>query len=171
MNTFLINVQDVKDNSYLTDGVDDKVVKTALLNCQEQLLEPVIGSKLYDYLIAGINEGTLPIAYMNLIVQKIWKPLIHGTCYMIARNLLWRMTNSAIVQDSNTNSSAISRADLEAMRSDYESSYQHHIKKLQLYLQNNTASFPEYYEYDPDDLPASGPENAINFYYDGEDQT
>jgi len=169
MNTFLISVQDVKDNSCLDDNIDDKTIKTAILNCQEQMIEPVIGSKLYDKLIAGINDGNLELAYQNLIIQKIWKPLIHGTVYMVARNLLFRYTNSSVVSDSNQNASAITRSDLEVLRYDEDNAFQHHIKKLTLYLQTNVASFPEYAQYDQEDLPANQIENAINFYYDGDD--
>jgi len=168
MKTFLISVQDVKDNSYLDNNIDDKTIKTALINCQEQMIEPVIGSKLYDYLIAGINNGNLPLAYQNLVVQKMWDPIIHGTLYMVARNLLFRLTNSSIVSDSNQNSTAIGRTDMETMRYEYQNSFQHHITKLQLYLNANAGAFPEYGQADSDDLPASGSQQGINFYYDGD---
>ena len=169
MNVFLISVQDVKDNSYLDNNIDDKTIKTALLNAQEQMIEPVIGSKLYDKLIAGIQAGNLELAYQNLIIQKIWKPLIHATLYMVARNLLYRYTNSSIVQDSNSNSTAIARSDLEVLRNEEEIAYKHHINKLQLYLTVNSGTYPEYYQADPDDLIAEKGQNAQSFYYDGPD--
>jgi len=169
MNTFLISVQDVKDNSYLDNNIDDKTIKTAILNCQEQMIEPTIGSDLYDKLIAGISNGNLALSYQNLIVQKLWKPLIHGTLYMVARNLLFRYTNDSIVSSSNENSTAISVTDMLTLKNEEEINFQHHIKKLKLYLDDNSSTYPEYYTVSADGLAAQRNENAINFFYDGED--
>jgi len=169
MNTFLITVQRIKDNSFLDDNIDDKTIKIACLNAQEQLLEPVLGTQLYNKLLAGIADGSLGIDYQNLVVQYIWKPLIHGTCYMVARNLLFRYTNSAIVQDSNANSSAITKSDLEVLRSEEEIAYKHHLNKLQLYLQANSSTYPEYYEAGAADIPANSVIQAQSFFYDGDE--
>jgi hypothetical protein len=167
MNVFLIDVQTIKDNSYLDNNIDDKTIKIALLNCQEQILEPAIGSALYEKLLAGIDSGNLSLNYQNLIVQKMFKLLIHGTLFMVARNLLFRYTNSAIVQDGNQNSTAIDQVTLETLRTDEEIAYKHHLNKLKLYLLANVALFPEYYQLDTDGLQAEKNTSALNFYYDG----
>ena len=167
MNAYLISVAKVKELSFLDSNIDDKTIKIALLSAQEQLLEPAIGTQLYNKLLAGVANGSLDVSYQNLIVQYIWKVLVHGTCYMVARNLLFRYTNSSIVQDSNQNSSAIAKTDLEVLRSEEEIAYKHHMNKLQLYLQANGSTFPEYYQAGATDLPANPTQQAQNFYYEG----
>jgi len=169
MATFLVDVQRIKNNSYLDNNVDDKTIKIALLNAQEQLLEPVLGSKLYGVLTAGVAEGNLALAYQNLIVNYVWKVLYHGTTYMVARNLLFRYTNSAIVKDSNANSTAIDVVDLNTMRDEEYLSYQFHVDKIQRYLVDNLSTFPEYGETDNDGIEAESGQNSIGFYYDGDD--
>jgi hypothetical protein len=85
---------------------------------------------------------------------------------MVARNLLYRYTNSSIVADSNSNSTAIARADLEVLRNEEEIAFKHHINKLQLYLSANSASYPEYYQSDPEDLIAQSGQSGQTFFYD-----
>ena len=171
MNVYLISVQNVKDNAFIDNNTDDKTVKLALLQAQEQILEPAIGTPLYEKLLSGIVEGSMATAYQNLILNKIYKVLIYGTQYMVARNLLMRMTNSSIVQDGNTNSTAISISDLNTMRNEFEISYKHHLNKLNMYLLDNQATFPEYLASDTDGFEANAVTPAINFYYDGPEIT
>jgi len=166
MNVFLISVQDVKDQSYLDNNIDDKTVKNAILSCQEQMIEPVIGTNFYEKLLSDTANGNMSLTYQNFIVQKLWKPLIHGTLYMVARNLLFRYTNSSIVTDSNQNATAIAKADLETLRYEEQGAFKHHINKLQLYLKVNGSTYPEYMTYSADDLIPTESQNSINFYYD-----
>lgn len=166
MDQLLISIQRLKDRSYLDNNIDDKTIKNALIDCQEQILEPVLGSKLYNYLIGGVSEGSLGVVYQDLIVNYIWKVLIHGTTYFVARNLLFRLTNSSIVSDSNQNSTAISSQDLNVMRKEQEESYKHHVDRLTRYLRANSTKFPEYFQTDIDGLEAQQSQQS-QFYYDG----
>lgn len=163
----LVDIDRIKKNSYLDGNIDDKTIKIGLINAQEQLLEPVIGTKLYNKLTGGIAEGTLPIPYQNLVINYIWKVLYHGTTYMVARNLLVRYTNSAIVKDSNQNSTAVGESELRSLRDEEFQSYQFHVNKLQLYLTDNIGSFPEYGQTDNDGLQADEQQVAPGFFYDG----
>lgn len=167
MATFLVPIERVKRNTYIDGNVDDKTIKLALTNAQEQLLEPVIGSALYEKLTGGIAEGNLELDYQNLIINYIWKILYHGTTFMVARNLLFRYTNSSIVKDSNQNSTAIDAVDLNTLRDEEFNSYQFQVDKLMRFLKANASQFPEYYEVDDDGLAAEEQQNSLGFYYDG----
>jgi len=163
---FLLSVDNLKQNTYLDSNIQDKDLKIAILNCQEQMIEPEIGTKLYNKLLSGIVDGQLELAYQNLIVQYIWPVLRKGAVYMAAKNLLYRYTNSSVVADSNQNSTAIARNDLEKLRDDEYEGYLHHLKKLQLFLTANSATYPEYWQAGTTDLPAAPTQSPMFFYYE-----
>ena len=163
---FLLSVDNLKQNTYLDSNIQDKDLKIAILNCQEQMIEPEIGTKLYNKLLTGIADGQLELAYQNLIVQYIWPVLRKGAVYMAAKNLLYRYTNSSVVADSNQNSTAIARNDLEKLRDDEYEGYLHHLKTLQLFLTANSATYPEYWQAGTTDLPAAPTQSPMFFYYE-----
>lgn len=164
---YLMDVQTLKDRSNIDNNTDNRTVKLALRDCQQQILEPAIGTKLYEKFTTGIADGYLELDYQNLIVQKVWPVLIHGTEYMIARRLLMRYTNSAVVTDSNQNSTAVTLEDLNVLRAEAKEAYLHHVNMLKLYLTTNQTTYPEYGLSDTDDLHASPNVQPMPFYYDG----
>ena len=171
MNVYFIQIDKLKERSFLDANIDDKTIKIGLRNAQEQILEPIIGTKLYEKIGLGISQGDLELKYQNLLVQKIWPVLIHATTYMVSRNILFRYTNSSIVKDDNENSRSIERRDLETLRMEEESAYKYHAKKLTAHLRANLSTYPEYTAYDLDDVRAEQSQTGLNFYSDVDDVT
>jgi len=132
------------------------------------LLEPIIGTKLYDKLLADTENAVLHSDYQDLLVNKVWPYLSHATVYKIALNLIYRITNSSVVKNTNENSTAIALQELNVMRQEREAGMKYTQQKLINYLENNTAKFPEYLEYDIEGLPASPVNQPRNFYADDE---
>jgi hypothetical protein len=169
MNTFFISVTQVKERSYLDANVDERTIKLAILDAQEQIIQPVLGSSLYRRLVRGINDLTMPTEYQELLINNIWPALIHATLYKVATNLLFRYTNSSVVADSNENSTAISLTDLNSLRKEQELSMKHHLDMLKLFLDTNSGTYPEYSDTVLDGLNAALNRPAANFFYDGPD--
>lgn len=164
MNVYLIPISYIKEYSVIDENVDEKIIKTAILDAQEQLLEPIIGTALYDKLINDTSNQTLSSTYQTLLVEKIWKYMLHAVCYKVALNLIYRITNTSVVKDSNEVSTAISLQELNVMRQEREAGMKYTQEKLILYLQNHMTDFPEYQEYDVEGLQASVINQPRNFY-------
>lgn len=143
-NTFFIPVQQIKDSTYVDDNTSDNMIKIAILDAQEQCLEPVLGSLLYEKLIDNIKNQTVLEDYQLLLVNYIWKIMLQATVFMLSNNLLIRLTNSSIVKDSNENSSAISIAELKTLIYERKRSMNYHIKKLKDHLKAYPTKYPEY---------------------------
>jgi len=168
MKTYLIPITYIKEYSIIDDNVDEKVVKTSILDAQEQLLEPIIGTALYDKLLEDTANKTLTAPYQSLIVDKIWPFLLHAVAYKVALNLIYRITNTSVVKDDNEVSTAISLGELNIMRQEREAGMKYTQEKLVLFLLNNMSSFPEYQNYDVEGLAASTVNQPRNFYADDE---
>jgi hypothetical protein len=163
-NTFFMPVSYVKANSYLDDNIDEKTIKIAMLDMQDQMLEPVLGTVLFDKLKTDIKNNTLVEPYVTLLTDKIYPFMLQGIIYKIYLNLIYRLTNSSIVKDSNTVSTAISISELNVLKQEREVGMKYHQEKLKLYLDNNTSTFPEYTQTDVTGVTHEESTQPINFY-------
>jgi len=167
MTVLLMSISTFKERSFVDTNVDDKVVKLSMELAQDHIIAPITGTKLYDKISEGVNEGSLAISYQNLLVKYIWPLLIQGTEIIAKKHLLYRVTNDSIVKSSNSNSTAIDISELRSLLRDNEQYLNGYEDRLKLYLSANSASFPEYYQADSDDIPSENYNGPINFYYDG----
>lgn len=154
----------VKESTYLDDNIDDKTIELAMVDAQDQLLEPIIGTTLYDKLKVGIANVTLAEPYITLLTDKIYPYLLQAIQYKIYLNLIYRLTNSSIVKDVNAVSTAISLQELNVLKQEREVAMKYHQEKLKRYLDNNTTLFPEYLEYDVEGITPMEQTQPINFY-------
>jgi len=169
MSVLLMDIAKFKEKSFVDTNVDDKTIKLSMELAQDQILEPVLGSKLFNKITEGVADGNLEISYQNLVVKYLWPILVQATEIIVQKKILYRITNDSIVKSSNANSTAIDISELRDLIRDNEVFLNQYVQKLQLYLNVNGASFPEYTQADADDFPAEGGTSAISFYYDGPD--
>lgn len=170
MSIYLMSVDQFKKDSFVDTNVDDKTIKLSMKLAQDQIIEPILGSKLFDALTDAINSGTMEIAYQNLLVKYIWPALIAATEVIAYKKILYRITNSSIVKDSNANSTAIDIGELQGLIRDNEVFMEQYVNKLQLFLTANSGDYPEYYQADADDLVAQSGQNAVSFFFDMDDE-
>jgi hypothetical protein len=168
-NTYLISTDQIKSSTYIDENVSDKMLKVSILDCQQQILEPLIGSSLYDHLIDGVTNATLDANHQELLVKYIWPVLQQGTIFKLAYNLLYRITNSSVVKDSNENSSAITTQEVNVLIKERELSMQYHIKKLTKHLIAYAGTkYPSYNAQVA--IDGVGPDQTVNsmsvWYYD-----
>lgn len=142
--TYLIPVQEIKDYTFVDDNVSDKMIKIAILDAQEQILEPILGDNLYDALINYTKNQTMPAAYQTMVVTYIWPVMLQATVFKLSYNLLLRLTNSSVVKDDNQNSKGVSVQELNVLISERELSMNYHIKKLKAHLSAYATTYPEY---------------------------
>ena len=165
---YFISNQAVKDHTVLDSNVDEKILKVSITSAQETMLQPLLGTNLYERIERGILMGDLSQDYLKLLSNQIKKYLLAAVVYKIAINLLFRYTNSSIMKDSNSNSAGISTPELNAIRQEKESEIKFYANALTEYLTVNSSLFPEYYALRYGDTPPESIQSANNFYA-GED--
>ena len=164
-NIYIIPVQEIKDSTFIDDNISDKMIKVALLDAQQQILEPVLGSLLYEKIISDITNLTVSSDYQTLLVSHIWPVMLQATVYKLSYNLLFRFTNSSIVKDDNENSKSIDISGIKVMIKERELSMNYHISKLKDHLIVNQTTYPEYLGAQP--LDGKSPDltdNHLSFY-------
>ena len=158
--TYLIPISEIKESSYVDENVSDKLIKVSSLDAQEMILEPVLGTKLYDKLLDDVNNNNVNDANEILLTKYIWPVLIQGTIFKLSYNLLFRITNSTVAKDDNQNSKGISVNELNVLIKERELSMNYHITKLKTFLTAYPGLYPDYLGTQPVDGEA--PERATN---------
>ena len=57
--TLLIDMDYIKSNSILDDNVDERLMVDALWTAQREYIKPILGTNLFDDIIAKAGAGTL----------------------------------------------------------------------------------------------------------------
>lgn len=159
-------VSHLKDSTYLDDNIDDKTIEIAMSDAQDQLLEPILGTVLFDKIKDGIVNQNLAEPYVTLLTDKIYPFLYQAIQYKIYLNLIFRLTNSSIVKDTNSVSTAISISELNVLKQEREIAMHYHQEKLKKYLDYNMSSFPEYTDYVLTGIQPQQKTQPQNFYID-----
>jgi hypothetical protein len=168
MNTFFISNDYIKSNSLLDTNIDDKILKVAIIDTQEQVLMPAIGSSMYYYLVAAVMNKTLDELHQWLMINKIWPVLLHGVQARILKYLAIRYTNAGIEKMDKNNATAITAAEMNALAKDRDSAATFHLDLLIRYLTTHSSQFPEWLIITPDGKIPEVEQSTVDFYYDEE---
>ena len=166
MAVLLMTVENLKKKSFIDTNVEDKTIKLSMELAQDQILEPILGSVLWEKITDGIFNGNLALDYQNLVTQYLWPTLVNATEVIAYKKILYRITNDAVVKSSNANSTAIDIGELRTLIKDNEIFMRQYIERLQRYLNANTTKFPEYNQVDSDSIPAEQIQSGLDFYFD-----
>ena len=163
---YFISTQTVKDYSVLDNNVDDKAINVAITAAQETMLQPLLGTNLYEKLVQVVMGQETNADYLNLMANQVRNYLIAATVLKVSVNLLYRYANSGVVKDSNANATSISVAELNAIRQEKESEVKYYAKVITDYLVINQAKFPEYFNVREGDTSPESDQSANSFYYE-----
>ena len=170
-NALLIDVQNLKKLSITLNkaGVDDEIIMLAIRDCQEQIIEPIIGSNFLNKLLSDVNAGNMLLSYQQFVIDFLWPLYIHGVTYIIASNLLFRLSRTSVVKDSNANSTAVEMGDLNYIKENENWALDGWKTKVTKHLLLNASLFPEYISLNYEDTPPDQLKENYGFYYNEDD--
>jgi len=141
---FLITTDEVKEFSFMDDNVQDSIVKVTLRRVQDHLLIGLIGSSLFDRLLAGVNADDLNGNEIILLDNYIKQVLISGCDLRIINPLTYQTKNTGVQYQTNGSVVTPSAADKNDLIDEYQKYYDTYAQRLINYLRDKCALFPEY---------------------------
>ena len=138
----LISAETLKLNTTLSENVDDNLIHPVILVSQDQHIQPILGTDLFDYMKA--NMTTVTGDYATLLNDYIQKPLVYWTLAKLYPLLKYRMVNHSVVSMDNEQGTSASYDELKPLIANAEDSAQFYTERLIDYLQNNSSSFSQY---------------------------
>lgn len=143
MANYFIHPNELKQNAFLDENVDDKLITNCISIAQDLHILPYIGTGLYDELRTQIGAGTLTALNTTLLSTYIVPAMRFWTLYELVEPMNWKLTNKAIMEKSSENSKPISPDKMfNSLKSKWENIAQWYTERLKKYLLENQASYP-----------------------------
>jgi hypothetical protein len=142
--TLLISATTLKNNTTISESVDDNLIHPVILLAQDRYILPVLGTDLFEKLKTEV-EGTPAGDYLVLLRDYVSKALCQFTLATLYPHLRLRATKHSVVEMTNEQGASASYDDIQPLIDSSLSMGEFYRERLISYLTDKgTATFPEY---------------------------
>ena len=143
-----ISEDKLKDSTAINMNVDVAFLLPYVKISQEKYIKTKLGTNLYVAIQGMISGGTIGIPananYKTLLDDYIADVLVHYAFYEVLPFLRYKVQNNNVVSKTAENSTPLTRAEAQDLRSEISNTAQFYTERLVDYLCNNTSLFPEF---------------------------
>tara|TARA_R110002167_G_scaffold57618_1_gene163090 strand:+ start:1577 stop:2152 length:576 start_codon:yes stop_codon:yes gene_type:complete len=144
----LISEDKLKDSTAINMNVDVEFLLPYVRIAQKKYIETKLGTNLYEAIKTMISAGTIGNVananYKTLLDDYIADVLVHYAFYEVLPFLRYKVQNNNVVSKTADNSTPLTRAEAQDLRSEISNTAQFYTERLVDYLCNNNNLFPEY---------------------------
>ena len=142
--TLLISEAKVKAFSDLNDSVDDTLIVNGIREAQDIVIQPIIGTILYNTLITKVDNNSLSGSYSALVDDYIQPPLVYASIYNATEAVYIRTRNNGLLTPTGgDNSVNVDKTIYDAKRQSIFNKQQFYSDQLSRYLSESYNIFPE----------------------------
>lgn len=163
----------IKAFTNVNQNVDTALLVSNIFVAQEVHLQPVIGSKGYDYyqnLIRSVqlSGATMSQADRTLLDDYIAPVCIHSAYFEALPDIWVRNMNKGLVQGNTEQGTGVDIKTMAYFRNIAQSRYQFYLQRLQDYIQSHSNEYPWYFSWsDRDGMPSAKTNYFSGIYLDG----
>lgn len=158
--TTLIQIEDIKSVTSISDNIDVAMLEPFLFNAQEMYIRPVCGDALMDAMLADVAAGGT--GYTTLISNYALYALAFSTVFSFLPFNLMKIQKKGIVKQSSDNSESVSIDEFGLLSTRIENSMTFYIRRLRKYLNENNNTYP-LYACDDDITPSNSSSIFLGF--------
>lgn len=140
----LIGEEDIKRYGYLDNNISIKTLIPSILTVQDMVLQPILGSKLYDDIRLNVLNDTLSTEYSKLLDEYIYNVLVYNVLSDIMLSISFKVKNLGVIQTNGDNITNTSLNDTMVMYNNYKSKGDFFETQLVNYLCYNSTLYPYY---------------------------
>jgi len=140
----LINETFVKSNSEVDENVDMKLINPTIWYCQKAYIEPVLGTVLYNDLIADVVAGSVTGDNLTLVDDYIADALLYWVMLELQVPLTYKFRNKSVSKNTDANSQPVDFEQHKYLKDVYRPKAQYFTERLKAYLCENSTLFPLY---------------------------
>tara|TARA_R110000765_G_scaffold413712_1_gene513892 strand:+ start:1096 stop:1716 length:621 start_codon:yes stop_codon:yes gene_type:complete len=142
--TLLISEAKVRAFSDLNESVDDSLMVNGVREAQDIVIQPIIGTKLYNELILKIDNNSVSGSYQTLIDDYIQPALVYASLYNITENIYVRSRNNGLLTPTGgENSVNVDKNMYDQKRQSIFNKQQFYSDQLSRFLTENLSLYPE----------------------------
>ena len=144
MNVLLISEKTLKTDSLINDNVDSMYILPAVQMAQEQGLQSIIGTKLYNRICNDVKDGHLEDDYKLLLDDYITPYLEYQVMSDIQIPLAYKMRNLGVIQTTDEHTLTPSMKDIQYLVEYYGNKAKFYSNRLYDFLCANCNTYKEF---------------------------
>jgi len=144
LNILLLKPSVLKDRTTVHKNVDDKLIYPEIKASQDMFILPLVGSGLFNKLLADINANVLTGVYKTLVDDYLIDTLINYTMSQMVTTVNYQFWNTGVVSVQKDSAQIPSQSDMFAIVDKYKNRAEHYSKRARMYLLQNQGLYPEY---------------------------
>jgi hypothetical protein len=144
VDTLLITSQYLRENSIISDAVDDKILDPIILIAQDKYIHPLLGGVLYNKILDDIKNSTLTPTYKSLVDLYILPALLQYCVYESVPYITFKFKNKGIQKQTSDTSETPDLSELYFLRDNILISAKFLGERMAAFLCANTNLYPEY---------------------------
>lgn len=151
----LTTADNVKMIAVLDDNVADNYLRAAIMEAQEVGLRGVLGTPLLEALKDKASRGKLTGAYAELVNSYAVYYLAYATKAELLHKLAYKASNAGVVKADAEGYKAASATEIDTEVARAQAKADYHCFRMQGWLYENRAQFPELAQVDADRIAAT----------------
>lgn len=156
MKVLLLSEKTLKEDSLINDNVESTYILPAIQMAQEQGLQQIIGTLLYEKICDYVTDGNIPADYRILLNDYITPYLEYKVMADIQLPLSYKFRNLGVNQTTDEHTYTPSLRDTQYLIEFYDNKAKFYSNRLYDYLKANHKLFPEFLKKDScDDMMAN----------------
>jgi len=145
--TFLISEAKIRQYTDVNDSLDTAFIKNAIRTAQDIYLQRIIGTVLYNKLLADVDASTLTGEYKTLVDDYIQDFLLYATYWESLEAIYIRPKNNGLLNATGgENSQSVGRDLYEVKRQSTQNKLQYYSERLTSYIIEKQNVLPELIE-------------------------
>jgi hypothetical protein len=144
MAVLLISETKLKENSFINENVDDKLIRATIIQVQDMQIHPILGTGLYNEIKSQITSNNVSAANVTLLQDYIQPVIIWWVQADGTIPLTYKIMNKSIVKRNSENSNPAELDELFAIADNFKNKAEFYTKRLVKFLQANTDTYPLY---------------------------
>ena len=154
--TLYISASKLKRDTALGSTVDDNLLTPYINIAQDRQILPALGTELDNYLKTQIAAGTpLSGSYLTLVEDYIQPALVQFAFCEVAYVVRLRFSNNSVTVPTSEQGSPASISDIKEVVQRANEIAMFYRERMIDFIQNNTATLPEYNQNSGSDLSPS----------------
>lgn len=140
--TLFISEDLVKQNSLIDSNMDGKLVRTVIQEAQDMHILPLIGTGVYNDLIANIGANTFTGLNQTLLDTYISSCLLYWTLYEGVDVFTFKFKNNGVVKQGADNMTQLTLEEVKRLMDRFRNKAMWYGERITRYCIQNLASFP-----------------------------
>jgi len=142
--TFILSEAKLRQFTDLNDSVDTSLLKNAVREAQDIMLQRIIGTPLYKSILNKIDTSTLTGVYLTLVNDYIQDFLLYAAYYEALEAIYIRPRNNGLLTPTGgENSIETDRSLFNVKRQNVLNKMEFYADKLSAYLAEEQNQYPE----------------------------